>query len=152
MWRDPGDNAGFWVGRHYGYGLLVRHGERVGLTARRIKLGQFVFNRHGGKVVFFGRFIALLRVLAALLAGVNCMRWWRFLFFNAVGGATWAAVFGLGAYTFGEQVHHLSKPFAVVSFALAIPGMLGGMWFVRRHEAALADEAERALPGPLPLA
>jgi membrane protein DedA with SNARE-associated domain len=147
-----GDNAGFWVGRHYGYGLLVRHGERVGLTARRIKLGQFVFDRHGGKVVFFGRFIALLRVLAALLAGVNCMRWWRFLFFNAVGGATWAAVFGLGAYLFGEQVHQLSKPFAVVSFALAIAGMLGGMWFVRRHEAALTDQAERALPGPLPLA
>ena len=100
-----GDNVGFWVGRRFGYRLLIRHGDRVGLTVRRIKLGQFIFERHGGTVVFFGRFIALLRVLAALLAGVNCMRWWRFLFFNAVGGVTWAAVFGLGAYAFGEQVH-----------------------------------------------
>src|SRR3954470_8214198 len=86
-----GDNVGFWVGRRFGYRLLLRHGDRVGLTVRRIKLGQFIFERHGGAVVFFGRFIALLRVLAALLAGVNCMRWWRFLFFNAVGGVTWAA-------------------------------------------------------------
>lgn len=145
-----GDNVGFWVGRQYGYRFLLRHGERVGLTSRRIKLGQFVFNRHGGKVVFFGRFIALLRVLAALLAGINCMQWSRFLFFNAVGGTVWAAVFGLGAYTFGEQVHRLSRPFAVASFVAALLGVVGGMRFVRRHEAALADEAERALPGPLP--
>ena len=145
-----GDNVGFWVGRRFGYGLIVRHGARVGLTSRRIRLGQYVFDRHGGKVVFFGRFIALLRVLAALLAGVNCMPWWRFLFFNAVGGATWAAAFGLGAYTFGEQVHRLSRPLAIASFGAAIVGVLAGMWFVRRHEAALEDEAERAMPGRLP--
>jgi membrane protein DedA with SNARE-associated domain len=145
-----GDNVGYWVGRRFGYGLLVSHGDRVGLTVRRIKLGQFIFERHGGAVVFFGRFIALLRMLAALLAGVNCMRWWRFLFFNMAGGATWAAVFGLGAYIFGEQVHRLSRPMAVASFAVATLGAIGAMWFVRRHETALEDEAERAMPGPLP--
>jgi len=145
-----GDNVGFWVGRRFGYRLLIRHGDRVGLTVRRIKLGQFIFERHGGTVVFFGRFIALLRVLAALLAGVNCMRWWRFLFFNAVGGVTWAAVFGLGAYAFGEQVHRLSTPMAFASFVVATLGALGAMWFVRRHEAALEDQAERGMPGPLP--
>jgi len=146
-----GDNVGFWVGRQYGYRLLVGHGQRVGLTSRRIKLGQFLFDRHGGKVVFFGRFIAVLRMLAALLAGINCMMWPRFLFFNAVGGIVWATVFGLVAYAFGEQVHQLSRSFAVGSFVAAILLMVGGTWFMRRHEATLADEAERALPGPLPL-
>jgi len=60
-----GDNVGYWVGREFGYPLLVRYGRYVGLTEARIKLGQYMFLRHGGKVVFFGRFFAGLRVLAA---------------------------------------------------------------------------------------
>jgi len=145
-----GDNVGYWIGRRFGYRLVVRHGERFGLTARRVKVGQFMFAKHGGKVVFFGRFIAVLRVLAAMLAGVNCMQWWRFLFFNAAGGLLWAAVFALGAYEFGDQVRELSRPLAIASFTVALAGIAAGTWFARRHEAALEDAAERALPGPLP--
>ncbi len=62
----------------------------------RIKLGQYLFLKHGAKVVFFGRFVALLRMLAAFLAGVNRMPWRAFLIANAGGGIIWAAVFGLG--------------------------------------------------------
>jgi hypothetical protein len=80
-----GDNIGYWIGREIGFRLLVRYGSHVGQTEGRIKVGQYLFQRHGGKIVFFGRFIALLRVLAALLAGVNRMSWPRFFFFNAAG-------------------------------------------------------------------
>ena len=73
-----GDNAGFWIGRTIGVRWVVRHRSRLQLTIRRLKLGQYLFLRHGGKVVFFGRFVAVLRVLAALLAGLNCMNWWLF--------------------------------------------------------------------------
>jgi membrane protein DedA with SNARE-associated domain len=55
------------------------------ITTPRVKLSQFLFARHGAKVVFFGRFIALLRAFAAVLAGINRMPWRRFLFFNAAG-------------------------------------------------------------------
>jgi membrane protein DedA with SNARE-associated domain len=99
-----GDNIGYWIGREIGFRLLVRYGGYVGLTEPRIKVGQYLFQRHGGKIVFFGRFVALLRVLAALLAGVNRMSWPRFFFFNAAGAILWATVFGLGAYTFGEEM------------------------------------------------
>jgi membrane protein DedA with SNARE-associated domain len=73
-----GDNIGMAIGREIGYRLLTRYGPRIGLSERRIKLGQYLFRRHGGKVVFFGRFVAVLRALAAFLAGANCMPWRRF--------------------------------------------------------------------------
>jgi membrane protein DedA with SNARE-associated domain len=85
-----GDNIGFYLGREIGFRLMVRFASYVHLTEARIKLGQYLFLRYGGFVVFFGRFVAVLRVLAAFLAGVNCMDWTRFLLFNAMGGFVWA--------------------------------------------------------------
>src|SRR5258707_8034436 len=91
-----GDNLGFWVGLEGGYRLLRRYGQYIRLEERRLKLGQYLFLKHGGKVVFFGRFVAVLRAWAAFLAGANRMRWPRFLLFNAPGGIGWATLYGLG--------------------------------------------------------
>src|SRR5215471_6574416 len=96
-----GDNLGFWVGREGGYRLLRRYGRYIRLEERRLKLGQYVFLKHGGKVVFFGRFVAVLRAWAAFLAGTNRMRWPRFLVFNAAGGILWANLYSLGGYFLG---------------------------------------------------
>jgi hypothetical protein len=82
-----GDNIGYWLGSKYGYALL-RHGERIGMFEARIKLGQYLFLRHGAKVVFLGRFVALLRILAAFLAGLNRMPWLTFLMANATGASS----------------------------------------------------------------
>jgi len=97
-----GDNVGYWLGKKYGYALLRRYGRHIGMSDARIKIGQYLFLRHGGKVVFFGRFVALLRILAAVLAGVNRMPWRGFLLANAGGAVIWAAVFGVGGYLFGK--------------------------------------------------
>src|SRR5262245_60452244 len=102
-----GDNIGYWIGRQFGFPILVRYGHYVGLTEPRIKVGQYLFMQHGGKIVFFGRFVALLRVLAALLAGVNRMSWPRFFVANAAGAILWATIFGTGAYLLGENIEHL---------------------------------------------
>jgi membrane protein DedA with SNARE-associated domain len=144
-----GDNVGYWLGREFGYPLLLRYGRYVRLTESRIKLGQYMFLRHGGKVVFFGRFIAVLRVLAAFLAGVNRMEWRSFFIANAAGGVLWSLVYGLGAYTFGTALLHTARP---VTIALVIAGfviVLLAMRYVRSHEVELERRAELALPGPL---
>jgi membrane protein DedA with SNARE-associated domain len=144
-----GDNVGYWIGREFGYPLLVRFGPYVGLTEARIKLGQYLFLRHGAKVVFFGRFFAVLRVLAAFLAGVNRMEWKNFLVANAAGGVLWSLVYGVGAYIFGTALLHTAKPLGV---ALAIGGVvivIVATWYVRSHELELERRAELALPGPL---
>ena len=140
-----GDSAGYWIGRRWGHGLLVRYGPLVRIDAARLRLGQYLFARHGGKVVFFGRFVALLRALAAVLAGTNEMPWPRFLAFNAAGGIAWAAIFGFGAYSLGEGFTHLQGHLATGGIVLGVAGVAGGLWFVRRHEAALMREADRTL-------
>src|SRR5438034_5864489 len=100
-----GDNVGFWIGREGGYRLLRRYGRYIRLDERKLKLGQYLFLKHGGKVVFFGRFIAVLRAFAALLAGTNRMPWPRFLLFNALGGIVWATLYGIGGYVLGNNIH-----------------------------------------------
>ncbi len=97
-----GDNLGYLIGRTIGLRLIVRYGRYIGLYERRLKVGQYLFLQHGGKIVFFGRFVAFLRTFAALLAGANLMRWSHFLLMNALGGVCWALVFGFGAYLLGE--------------------------------------------------
>lgn len=144
-----GDNVGFLIGRRFGYPLLMRYGYLLRMTTSRIKLGRFLFLRHGGKLVFFARFVAVLRALAALLAGVNRMPWRRFLVFNAAGGVAWAAGYGTLAYVFGERVERFTKPAGIAMVAAAIAGAIAVFWLVRRHEARLEAEAERMLPGPL---
>lgn len=144
-----GDNTGFFIGRELGYRLLLRFGRYIGLTESRIKLGQYLFQRHGGKVVFVARFVAVLRTLAALLAGVNRMPWRRFVVFNAAGGTLWAIVYGTGAYWLGKQIEHLARPVGLALGAVAVVLIVIGLRFLRRHESQLQAEAERALPGPL---
>jgi membrane protein DedA with SNARE-associated domain len=144
-----GDNIGFWIGREIGLRLLIRYGKYIRMTERRIKLGQYLFQRYGGTVVFFGRFVAVLRALAAFLAGTNRMTWPRFLVFNAAGGIVWAGVYGFGAYALGTQIHRLAGPVGAALGVVALVLIVCGFVFLRRHEHQLEDEAERALPGPI---
>jgi membrane protein DedA with SNARE-associated domain len=144
-----GDNLGFWAGHEGGYRLLRRYGRFLRLDERKLKLGLYLFMRHGGKVVFFGRFFALLRMWAAFLAGTNRMGWKRFLLFNALGGMLWATLYGAGGYLLGDNVHRLTGPMGIVAIVLAVLTTIGCLVFVRRNERRLEEEAERALPGPL---
>jgi membrane protein DedA with SNARE-associated domain len=144
-----GDNLGFWVGREGGYRLLRRYGPYIRLDEGKLKLGLYLFRRHGDKVVFFGRFVAVLRAWAAFLAGTNRMPWDRFLLFNALGGIVWATVYGLAGYFLGNSVHSLTGPVGIATLVLAVLVIIVSLIFVRRNEQRLEREAEQALPGPL---
>jgi membrane protein DedA with SNARE-associated domain len=144
-----GDGAGFLIGRRFGHALLLRYGGAVGMTPARIKLGQYLFLRYGGGVVFFGRFIALLRALAAVLAGTNCMAWPRFVVYNVAGAIVWAGGYGTLAYLFGERMERVTRAVGIVAVVGAVLIGLAMMRFLKHHEAQLEEAAERALPGPL---
>jgi membrane protein DedA with SNARE-associated domain len=144
-----GDNCGYWVGREFGFRIACRYGRYVRLDERRLKLGQYLFLRHGGKIVFFGRFVAVLRAFAAFLAGVNHFNWERFFFFNAAGGIVWASIFGAGGYLLGKAFEVYARPVGLAALTAAVVGFFIGARFVRHHEQALEEEAEKAFPGPL---
>jgi len=138
-----GDNIGFWVGRTYGANFLLRYGKFIHLPESRLKLGQYLFEKHGAKIVFFGRFVAFLRVFAALLAGVNKYRWPPFLFFNAAGGITWALVFGIGAFLFGDAIHRISGPLGITALGGIVLGVIAFMYIVRREEKKMEEKLSR---------
>ena len=144
-----GDNAGYWLGLRYGYALLLRYGERIGMFEARIKLGQYLFLKYGTKVVLLGRFVALLRMLAAFLAGVNRMPWRAFLIANAGGGIIWAAVFGIGGYFFGKLLLQLHHALAPIVFALVLAAFFGCGYLVRRYEDPLWHRPNARYPVPL---
>lgn len=144
-----GNTIGFWIGREGGYRLLLRYGRRFGMTDGRIKLGQYLFLKHGGKIVFFGRFVAVLRVFVAIFAGANRMSWRSFLFFNVAGAIVWAILYGAGAYYLGEKLHLFTRYIAIGSVLAAVILIAAAVIFLRRQEDRLQIKAEQALPGPL---
>ncbi len=137
-----GDNVGYAAGRYGGRELLDRWGPIARYAQRSLPPAERYFARHGGKSVFFGRFIAVLRVTVAWLAGITRMQWWRFFAYNAAGGIVWATSIGLLAYYVGRAAADaISKYglYAVVVLAvLVVAGFLGHRWWRRRREAETA--------------
>ena len=144
-----GDNIGYVLGRVGGYRVLRRYGHYVRIDEHRVKIGRYLFDRHGGKVVFLGRFVAVLRTYAAFLAGTLKMAWPRFLFFNAAGGIVWALAYGLGFYYFGSLLTSLRTPVDIALGVAAVAAFVGGFLLLRRKEEQLGVAAELAYPGPL---
>lgn len=144
-----GDNIGFWFGREFGYELVLRYGRYIHLDQAKMKLGMYLFLKHGGKVVFFGRFVAVLRTFAALLAGVNQMDWRRFLAFNLAGGVAWATILGVAGFIFGRQARHLLGAAGLVILFVAAILLVAAFIAVRRNQRRLEAEAERVFPGAL---
>lgn len=144
-----GDNIGFGIGWFGGFRLLMRYGRYIRLNEARLKVGRYIFMRHGGKVVFFGRFVSILRAYAAFLAGTNRMHWRSFLVYNAAGGIVWATSWGTVAYLLGSQITRLSTPVDVGFGVLGGIVLVAGLLIIRRQEKRLEAAAEKALPGPL---
>jgi membrane protein DedA with SNARE-associated domain len=144
-----GDNIGFGLGHWGGYRLLRRYGRYVRFDERRLKIGRYVFQRHGGKVVFIGRFIAVLRTYAAFLAGTNRMSWRRFLVFNAAGGITWACVVGFAYYYIGTAIKNIRGPLDIVIGVIAVVIVIAFLVYLHKAEDRYATLAEQAFPGEL---
>jgi len=138
-----GDNLGYAAGRIGGHRLLQRYGSRLGLDTERLRLGEYLFRRHGGKAVFFGRFVAFLRVWAAFLAGSYRMPWRRFSLCNLAGGTLWAALMGTAGYVFGATALRLGGTVGLVSGALGILLMIALAFALRCGERRWQHEANR---------
>src|SRR5262249_17942105 len=98
-----GDNLGYWViGRWGGRALFERWAWLQGCAERGLPRAEGLMRRHRGKTGFFVRFVAILRFTAAWIAGIGRMNWWKFLFWNALGGVCWATAVGLVSYYAGK--------------------------------------------------
>ena len=139
-----GGTIGFWLGRIFGPMLTDKYGKLIGLTPRRIILGEYLFKKWGGLIIFLGRFVALLRVLAAILAGLNHFDPVRFFIFNAAGALLWSMIFGCGGYFFGSAIHQIAGP---IGWIILISVIIGGFFiyrYLKQNEERLMREAEQA--------
>jgi membrane protein DedA with SNARE-associated domain len=144
-----GRTIGYFIGRKFGYWFLVRYGSYLRVNAARIKLGQYLFLRHGGKIIIVAQFLPVLRTIAGILAGANRMPNRRFLLANVVGAFLWAVFFGFAAYYLGREFERLEGSMVIVLGIAAVIVIYFVVTFLRGHEMQLEAEAEKALPGPL---
>jgi membrane protein DedA with SNARE-associated domain len=144
-----GDNIGYWIGDKGGYALARRYGPKVRLDERKLKIARYLFDRHGGKVVFFGRFVSVLRTYAAFLAGTSKMRWRLFLPANAAGGIVWAGIYTVASYLAGNALQRASGTITWAAVGAAVVAIVAAVLLVRRQASRLAVRAEAAYPGPL---
>lgn len=143
-----GDNAGYWIGRRGGLPLVRRYGRALHINESHLERARRFFERHGPKTVFIGRFVALLRTWAAVLAGVSRMPYRTFMMYNALGGVIWAAAFGTLGYIFGKQLpaleHYVGQASVALILLLVIVVVLVLVW---RHfdlfERVLREGANR---------
>lgn len=153
-----GDNGGYWIGRTGGIPFVRRYGRVVRLDERHLERAQSFFRRHGAKTVFIGRFVALLRTWAALLAGLGCMPYGIFTAYNAAGGITWSLLFGTLGYLFGRNLPALQRYIGQVSLAFVLLAALigalalAGRWLVNNRRlvvARLSDYRIRLAESPV---
>ncbi|MDX6668385.1 MAG: hypothetical protein QOK04_1765 [Solirubrobacteraceae bacterium] len=130
-----GDNIGYAVSRRVGRRLLERPGRTQQRRLELLERGEGFFERHGPKAVFFGRWIAGLRIWASWLAGITGMEWRSFLVWNALGGITWAATVGLAGYAIGKTAETAIQTagLAVGIAAVVLVAMGYAWWHWRRH-------------------
>jgi membrane protein DedA with SNARE-associated domain len=132
-----GNFIGFALGRLIGAHLLARYGCRIGLTRRRMALGRYLFRQHGAKVVFFCRFVSVLRSFNALLAGASDMPFRNFFLWTIIGGVAWPIAHGTFAYLLGNTARQLSGPLQVVLGLVVVAGVVLILRFVKRNECRL---------------
>jgi len=153
-----GDNGGYWIGRKGGIALVRRFGRVLHLNESHLARAHAFFERHGPKAVFLGRFIALLRTWAALLAGAARMPYGTFILYNALGAVCWAGGVGTLGYVFARNLprleHYLGQATlaGVLLVTLVVALALAWRWFetnrVRLAEAPrLAWQSVLAAPG-----
>ncbi|GAA4250824.1 DedA family protein [Dactylosporangium darangshiense] len=144
-----GDSIGYFIGRRGGRALLERFGRRFPkhFGPPHLAKAERAFQRWGVWAVFFGRFVALLRILAGPLAGALRVPYGRFLVANALGGITWAFGTVFAIYSLGRVAETWLKDFSWAALALAVVAGIATTLYLRRRAAAearaLQAEAEK---------
>jgi membrane protein DedA with SNARE-associated domain len=142
-----GDSMGYWIGREGGRKLIRKFGKFVGLTDERYQRAQDYLKKHGGKAVFFGRFVSIARTWIAVLVGAHHLNYFQFLFYNVMGGIVWATVYGSLGYAFGSNLPLLETwvKRAGITITLLAIAVIIYLWHLRKkRKAAKALEESKA--------
>ncbi|MEU3254604.1 DedA family protein [Streptomyces sp. NPDC006997] len=141
-----GDSIGYAIGRKGGRPLLAWLGRKFPrhFSEGHIATAERSFEKWGMWAVFFGRFIALLRIFAGPLAGVLRMPYWKFLTANVLGGVLWAGGTTAVIYYVGVVAEAWLKRFSWLGLVLAVLVGLTSLLVVRSKAAKATAERQRS--------
>lgn len=139
-----GSQVGYLLGRRGGYRLLRRWGPKVGLDERRLGASRYLFDTYGARVVFFGRFVSVLRTYSAFLAGTNNMSRSRFALANVAGAIVWAATYTYLSDRAGNTLQRASGLLTWVLLGAAAAVLFAVLLLWRRRLGEFAARAHRA--------
>lgn len=142
-----GDNFGYWFGRIGGWSFLLQVGRWFRIGEAQLLEVKAQFSENAARAVFFGRFVAFLRIFAGPLAGIAEMPYPQFIACNLAGAAVWASVMVTIAFFFGriiplEQLVSLVARFALLALVLVIAGFIVPKWLESRKlkESPVSDK------------
>jgi membrane protein DedA with SNARE-associated domain/membrane-associated phospholipid phosphatase len=129
-----GDTTSFFLGRKLGRNFVLDHGPRVGISHERFEKVEDYFGRHGGKTIFIGRFISLVRAFAPFIAGSSGMQYRAFVPYSILGTGLWASAHILVGYFFSRSIETAGKYAAKGAFLLAtLIVLIAGIVFLYRR-------------------
>jgi membrane protein DedA with SNARE-associated domain/membrane-associated phospholipid phosphatase len=133
-----GDTTSFLVGRRLGRDFVIRHGPRFGLSHERFEGVEDYFSRHGGKTIFIGRFVGIVRALAPFIAGSSGMRYRDFVPYSILGTGIWSSAHILIGYVFSRSIDSAAKYAGRGAFLLGvlIAVTVGSIYLYRRFRVA----------------
>lgn len=140
-----GGTCGYWIGRSAGWPFLLRFGSFFRISEKRLEEIKNQFSQNAAKAVFFGRFIALLRIFAGPLAGIAEMPYGRFFIYNLAGASVWASVMVTLAFFVGrvvplEQLIAWMSQFGLVALLVAIAWIVVPLWLESRQVKTSSEE------------
>ena len=135
-----GDNIGYVIGRFFLRRILTGSGRLAARLERSLARSEVYFRRHGGKTVFFGRWLPVLRVTAAWMAGASHMEWRRFAVFNALGGIGWAISISSLGYFAGKSADSAVGVLGILALVIVTLALVSHWWFRRLGRTAAAEE------------
>lgn len=143
-----GDSLGYWIGREGGRKLIRHYGKFVGLTDERYQKAQDYLKKHGGKAVFFGRFVSIARTWIAVLVGAHHLNYVQFLIYNILGGIVWATLYGSLGYLFGENLPLLERWIKGVGMVVTLLVVLGIVYllYLRKKRKKRLESETAVLP------
>ncbi len=140
-----GDNFGYWIGRIGGWPFLLKVGSWFKITEQQLEQVKAQFSANAPRAVFFGRFVALLRIFAGPMAGIAQMPYQQFFLCNLGGATVWASVmvtlsFFLGRILSLEFLIQIVTKFGIAILVLVIAWIAIPLWWKSRQKEMEAGE------------
>lgn len=116
-----GDTANYWIGHKIGPKAFTSNSRF--LKKEYLDRTHAFYEKHGGKTIFFARFIPIIRTFAPFVAGIGEMTYGHFITYNVVGGIVWTGLFLFAGYFFGK-IPFVEKNFSLVVIAIILISVL----------------------------